>query len=180
MSCSANRYPLRRDVRERRDDATPKPENGAQVPCCTRSEHAYARKVFLKTSFGNFTSNSSRSKRPYSDPAERTAEQERTIRKEIDRKDAEKEKQGGKPQPSPMQAGARRYPGSFAEQHQEKPGHEAALEPAPMYEAPAYEGSGKPRDKVALITGGGSPPRPPRCRGAAAHPVSSLRSGRRR
>jgi NAD(P)-dependent dehydrogenase (short-subunit alcohol dehydrogenase family) len=101
-------------------------------------------------------STASRSKRSFAAEAEKTADKERAIQQEIDRRDADKEKKGGKPQPSPMQAGARRYPGSFAEQHQEKPGHEAELEPAPMYEAPAYKGSEKLRDMVALITGGDS------------------------
>jgi NAD(P)-dependent dehydrogenase (short-subunit alcohol dehydrogenase family) len=102
-------------------------------------------------------STASRSKRSFAAEAEKTADKERAIQKEIDRKDAEKEKKtGGKPQPSPMQAGARSYPGAFAEQHQEKPGHEAELEPAPMYEAPGYKGSEKLRDMVALITGGDS------------------------
>jgi NAD(P)-dependent dehydrogenase (short-subunit alcohol dehydrogenase family) len=56
-----------------------------------------------------------------------------------------------------MQAGARRYPEPpFPAQHQPKPGSEAALEPAPMYEAPYWRGSGKLAGKVALITGGDS------------------------
>jgi len=101
-------------------------------------------------------SNASRSKHSFAQEAEKTAAKERAIQKEIDRKDAEKEKKSGKSQSSPMQAGARRYPGAFAEQHQEKPGHEAELEPRPMYEAPAYKGSEKLRDMVALITGGDS------------------------
>src|SRR5262249_17026066 len=46
--------------------------------------------------------------------------------------------------------------GKSPEQHQDKPGQESALEPAPMYEAPDYKGSDKLRDKVALITGGDS------------------------
>ncbi len=101
-------------------------------------------------------SNASRSKRSFASEAEKTAESERAIQQQIDRKDADKAKQGGKQQASPMQAGARRYPGAFAEQHQEKPGHEAELDPAPMYQAPAYKGSDKLRDLVALITGGDS------------------------
>jgi NAD(P)-dependent dehydrogenase (short-subunit alcohol dehydrogenase family) len=44
----------------------------------------------------------------------------------------------------------------FPAQHQEKPGLEAALEPRPNYQAPQYKGSGKLKDKVALITGGDS------------------------
>lgn len=56
-----------------------------------------------------------------------------------------------------MQAGARDYPAPpFPRQHQHKPGAESKLEPAPMYDAPFYRGSGKLQDKVALITGGDS------------------------
>jgi len=100
-------------------------------------------------------SSASRSKRSFAGEAERTAEHERAVQKEIDRKD-EKQQKSGKPQSSPVQTGARRYPGAFAEQHQEKPGHEAELAPAPMYDAPGYKGSDKLRDMVALITGGDS------------------------
>ena len=56
-----------------------------------------------------------------------------------------------------MQAGARPYPvPPFPEQHQVKPGIEAKLEPAPMYDAPYWKGSGKLAEKVALVTGGDS------------------------
>jgi NAD(P)-dependent dehydrogenase (short-subunit alcohol dehydrogenase family) len=41
-------------------------------------------------------------------------------------------------------------------QHQAKPGSEADLDPAPMYDAPFYKGSAKLKGKVALITGGDS------------------------
>ena len=41
-------------------------------------------------------------------------------------------------------------------QHQKKPGLEKKLDPRPRYEAPAYRGSGKLRDRVALVTGGDS------------------------
>src|SRR4051794_4880875 len=41
-------------------------------------------------------------------------------------------------------------------QHQEKPGLESKVTPKPEYKAPLYQGSGKLRDKVALITGGDS------------------------
>ena len=42
-----------------------------------------------------------------------------------------------------MQAGARRYPAPpFKTQPLKKPGHESALELAPMYDAPYYRGSG--------------------------------------
>lgn len=56
-----------------------------------------------------------------------------------------------------MQAGARRYPEPpFPKQHQPKPGDEAQLDPAPMYDAPYYRGSGKLQDKVAIVTGADS------------------------
>lgn len=41
-------------------------------------------------------------------------------------------------------------------QHQPKPGIEAELSPRPQYDAPLYTGSGKLKEKVALITGGDS------------------------
>jgi hypothetical protein len=58
---------------------------------------------------------------------------------------------------SAMQAGARLYPTPpFPLQHQLKPGSERQLEPAPMYDAPFYRGSGKLEGRVAIITGGDS------------------------
>ena len=48
-------------------------------------------------------------------------------------------------------------PRSFPPQHQERqPGLEAVMVPQPIAEVRAYRGSGKLRDKVALITGGDS------------------------
>lgn len=44
----------------------------------------------------------------------------------------------------------------YPEQHQDKPGLEAEIEPRPQYEAPLYRAAGKLEGKVALITGGDS------------------------
>jgi NAD(P)-dependent dehydrogenase (short-subunit alcohol dehydrogenase family) len=44
----------------------------------------------------------------------------------------------------------------FPEQKLPKPGLESELEPRPRFQAPAYHGSEKLKDKVALITGGDS------------------------
>ena len=79
---------------------------------------------------------------------------QRKVQAQVARADRARPKQKPK---GAMQAGARTYPAPpFPKQHQKKPGVEATLEPAPMYDAPFYVGSGKLRDKVALITGGDS------------------------
>jgi len=87
--------------------------------------------------------------------AEAVAEHERRIQSAIDDKEAagqEKAEVEGA-----VQAGARRYPEPpFPEQHQRKPGDEAALDPAPLYDAPFYKGSGKLDGMAAVITGGDS------------------------
>lgn len=81
------------------------------------------------------------------------AQRQREIQAQVDAADARKEK----PQGGAMQAGARRYPEPpFPPQHHPKPGIEAGLDPAPMYDAPFYKGSGKLKDKAAIITGGDS------------------------
>jgi NAD(P)-dependent dehydrogenase (short-subunit alcohol dehydrogenase family) len=86
--------------------------------------------------------------------AEDAAEQERAIQAEID---AKARKGGDKKEEGAVQAGARRYPEPpFPEQHQTKPGDEAALDPAPMYDAPFWKGSGKLEGFAALITGADS------------------------
>jgi NAD(P)-dependent dehydrogenase (short-subunit alcohol dehydrogenase family) len=83
----------------------------------------------------------------------RTAAKQRDIQDEV----AEADRKPEKDKPEAMQAGARLYPvPPFPKQHQAKPGNEATLDPAPMYDAPFYKGSEKLKDKVALITGGDS------------------------
>ncbi len=44
----------------------------------------------------------------------------------------------------------------FAPQHQSKPGLDSEMVPHPKHSAPLYKGSGKLKDKAALITGGDS------------------------
>ena len=84
-------------------------------------------------------------------PAKETAEQQRDIQKQVDASDKRQKDE----KETAMQAGAREYPvPPFPKQRQQKPGNEAALDPAPMYDAPFYTGSEKLKDKVALITGG--------------------------
>jgi hypothetical protein len=96
--------------------------------------------------------------------ADRVAEAERDIQAPLDAKEERSFKSqdgdGGKKDDKvghAMQAGARPYPAPpYPEQHQAKPGIESALDPAPMYDAPFYKGSGKLAHKVALITGADS------------------------
>lgn len=84
--------------------------------------------------------------------AEKVAQVARRIQDSLDRKGkkpADKKKDA-------VQVGQREYPEEFEAQTLEKPGIEADLETAPMFEAPSYEGSNKLRDSVAIITGGDS------------------------
>lgn len=83
-----------------------------------------------------------------------TVDRQRDIQREVAQ--AEEARPSGEPSGA-VQAGARAYPEPpFPEQHQAKPGEEYRLDPAPMYDAPYYRGSGKLEGKVALITGGDS------------------------
>ncbi len=88
--------------------------------------------------------------------AEDTAANEREIQAKIDAK-AKQDGGGGEDSGGAVQAGARAYPEPpFPKQHQTKPGDEAALDPAPMYDAPFWKGSGKLEGMAAIVTGGDS------------------------
>lgn len=85
--------------------------------------------------------------------AEDTADKERQIQAGIDGKSGG----GDDGKTGAVQAGARKYPEPpLPQQHQPKPGDEAALDPQPMYDAPFWKGSGKLEGFAALITGGDS------------------------
>jgi NAD(P)-dependent dehydrogenase (short-subunit alcohol dehydrogenase family) len=92
--------------------------------------------------------------------AERTASRQRQIQQEQE----SRERKGGSSE-SRDQTASHRSAASGQEkepsppqpkQHQEKPGHESELNPAPRNRAPTYQGSGKLRGMAALITGGDS------------------------
>ena len=88
--------------------------------------------------------------------AEDTATDQARIQKTVDRKE-EAKTAGSSTGAKAVQAGERTYPTPpFPEQHLRKPGDEAELEPAPMYEAPHYKGSEKLSGMAALITGADS------------------------
>lgn len=89
------------------------------------------------------------------DRAEAVAEHERKIQAPIEASDAAQPDEEG--DDDAVQAGARAYPvPPFPKQHQRKPGDEAALDPAPMYDAPFWKGSGKLEGMAAVITGADS------------------------
>jgi NAD(P)-dependent dehydrogenase (short-subunit alcohol dehydrogenase family) len=86
------------------------------------------------------------------EPAEAVGRQ-RAVQEEVGRDDQAE----GDKETSAAQFGARPYPAPpFPAQHQPKPGKEQTLDPAPMYDAPFWKGSGKLAGKVALIAGGDS------------------------
>jgi NAD(P)-dependent dehydrogenase (short-subunit alcohol dehydrogenase family) len=89
---------------------------------------------------------------------ERTAEEHRELQRAAEAKRGQgKEEKKEEKQEGAVQAGARQQPEPpLPEQHLEKPGIEAELEPRPQYKAPGYRGSGKLEGMAALITGGDS------------------------
>lgn len=93
-------------------------------------------------------------KRDFADKAESVAARQRALQVDVDTRD----RLGSKPEnDGAVQAGARAYPPSpMPAQHHDKPGNETEIRPPPMFEAPAYKGSEKLKDMVALITGGDS------------------------
>ena len=92
-------------------------------------------------------------KSSFSAKAKEAAARGRSIQAAIDRLEAGKKKSKSS---GATQAGQRQYPSRFSPQHLIKPGNEADLKVRPMFEAPAYLGSAKLKDCVAIITGGDS------------------------
>lgn len=92
--------------------------------------------------------------RRFAPAAEAVAEAQRDIQAPLDADEGEGDGEGPD---RAVQAGARPYPvPPFPKQHQRKPGEEHRLDPAPMYDAPFWKGSGKLDGFAALVTGGDS------------------------
>lgn len=92
----------------------------------------------------------------FAEAADQAAKGERAIQAKIDRKEAKSFEDKDEEKPAP-ETGARSYAEPpLADQHLKKPGLEAEMELKPKFDAPYYEGSGKLKDMVALITGGDS------------------------
>ena len=81
-------------------------------------------------------------------------DKQRGIQKQIAQAD---KRAGAANDDKPAQLGTRKQPENpLPAQHQDKPGYERELDPAPRFQAPDYKGSEKLQDKVAIITGGDS------------------------
>jgi NAD(P)-dependent dehydrogenase (short-subunit alcohol dehydrogenase family) len=95
---------------------------------------------------------------PRSGAAGATAERQRDLQREQDRKEATKGQQGGgKGGEQAVQTGPREQPAPpMPRQHMAKPGIEAQMELKPRYEAPDYRGSDKLKGMTAIVTGGDS------------------------
>jgi NAD(P)-dependent dehydrogenase (short-subunit alcohol dehydrogenase family) len=95
---------------------------------------------------------------PRSGAAGATAERQRDLQREQDRKEATKGQQGGgKGGEQAVQTGPREQPAPpMPRQHMAKPGIEAQMELKPRYEAPDYRGSEKLKGMTAIVTGGDS------------------------
>ena len=87
--------------------------------------------------------------------AEETADKQRALQREQDRKEPAA-KEGGEKDKTPPATGTRTQPDELPAQHLKKPGLEADMALKPRFYAPDYRGSGKLKGMVALITGGDS------------------------
>lgn len=90
------------------------------------------------------------------DTPQQTADRQRRMQKEQDACDAGQGAGKEDEAQQPVQAGARAQPSTLPAQHIDKPGRESELSLAPRFLAPDYEGSGKLRDRAAIVTGGDS------------------------
>jgi NAD(P)-dependent dehydrogenase (short-subunit alcohol dehydrogenase family) len=85
----------------------------------------------------------------------RAIEKQRKVQTQVER--AEKRKKPKDREKRGVQTGARTYPSNpMPKQHHRKPGIESQIRPRPMFDNPAYLGSGKLQEMAALITGADS------------------------
>lgn len=86
-----------------------------------------------------------------------TAAKQRELQERQDLRDEAGSMGSSSAESAATQTGVRDHPEPpMPPQHQDKPGHENAMHPAPQFMAPGYKGSGKLEDKIAIITGGDS------------------------
>jgi len=82
-------------------------------------------------------------------------QKQRKVQAQVER--SEKRKRPPQREKRGVQTGARTYPANpMPKQHHRKPGIESEIRPRPMFDNPAYLGSGKLQEMVALITGADS------------------------
>ena len=88
---------------------------------------------------------------------EQAAQDQRSIQQSQDQRDQQKQKPDSGSGKQPVQTGERtHHEPPLSDQHLDKPGLEAELDPAPQFMAPTYRGSGKLEGMTALITGSDS------------------------
>src|ERR1051326_4406495 len=122
--------------------------NACRQPFCPAN--LFARPTFLLGARCPPT----RKENPMLTKTSKAVRKQRSVQRKVDADDRNKAK--AKPDAA-MQAGARLYPEPpFPKQHHPKPGEEGEIKPAPLYDAPFWQGSRKLDGKVALITGGDS------------------------
>ncbi len=86
-----------------------------------------------------------------------TINRQRRVQKQVELADQRSARNAQPKRKKPAQTGKQAYPENpLPRQHLRKGGLESSLKPAPAFLAPAYRGSGKLENKVALITGGDS------------------------
>jgi NAD(P)-dependent dehydrogenase (short-subunit alcohol dehydrogenase family) len=88
--------------------------------------------------------------------SEATAQKQRELQREQDRKEPDESGSGGGKEKGAPQTTTQRYPEDMPAQHLTKPGQEADMQLKPQFMAPKYKGSGKLEGMAALITGGDS------------------------
>jgi NAD(P)-dependent dehydrogenase (short-subunit alcohol dehydrogenase family) len=87
---------------------------------------------------------------------EATADKQRELQREQDRKEPAASGSGGGKDKGAPQTSGQKYPEELPAQHLQKPGSEAEMQLKPQFMAPHYKGSGKLEGMAALITGGDS------------------------
>ena len=92
-----------------------------------------------------------------SSSVEKTADKQKQLQHNVDVKEKSSAKQTQDKKKKPVQAGVHKQPENpMPKQHLSKPGNEYELELEPKFMAPAYKGSGKLKNMVAVITGADS------------------------
>jgi NAD(P)-dependent dehydrogenase (short-subunit alcohol dehydrogenase family) len=144
--------------------ATSKTGTGKSAAKKSAAKKSAAQHTAKKSASKKSAARKSAAGKSASDAAERhrqrgeaVAERLRELQREQVRRRSRREAKQSGGADGASQLGQREYPENpLPEQHLPKPGLESDLEPRPRYDAPAYRGADKLKDRVALITGADS------------------------